>query len=1194
MSTLAAARAAPAARGGSIVIGSDVERWYKDAVIYELHVRSFQDSDNDGIGDFRGLLTRLDYLADLGVNALWLLPFYPSPLRDDGYDISDYRRIHPSYGTLRDFRSFLREAHRRGLRVITELVLAHTSDEHPWFVRARRAAPDSVQRDYYLWSDTPDRFSEARVIFKDFESSNWTYDPVAGAYFWHRFYSHQPSLNYDSPAIRSEILAVVDFWLEMGVDGLRLDAVPYLYAREGTTCENLPETFAFLRDLRSHIDERFTGRMLLAEANQWPEDAAAYMGDGDSCHMAFHFPLMPRMFMAARQEDRFPIVDILAETPAVPAECQWALFLRNHDELTLEMVTDEERDYMYRVYAQDPQARINVGIRRRLAPLLGNDRTLIELMNGLLCSLPGTPIIYYGDEIGMGDNIYLGDRNAVRTPMQWGGDRNAGFSRANPQRLYLPVVIDPGYHAQAVNVEAQQENSSSLLWWMRRLLGARSRYRAFSRGSLEMLFPDNRKVLAFLRCYEDERILVVANLSRYAQAVELDLSEFRGSVPVELFGTTEFPAVGELPYFVTLGPHGFYWFSLESQDATEPAKRGRIAVQGSWDQVLSGRSLMALEDMLPGWLAEQRWFSGKAGRVRSVEMFEAVPIHPGPEQTGTAQSDGSRRRSGEQGGGDGHSTGERGDADGRRSSEQGAGERRRSSDAIAQLALLGVELGDGTMTTYVLPLAYATGQRAEELVHWHPEAVLAELRIEAPSQRVERRGRRARLDGEGADGLIYDAVWDPTFARVLVAAVARRRQIKGHAGRLVGVPAPALRQLDAGLAEVEPAPMSAEQSNTSIAFGGRLIAKVQRRVEPGVNPAVEMGRFLGERSRFGHTSLVGGSLEYRPEGLGREPISLVTLEQFVPNEGDGWNHVVDGLAHSLEDVLAATSGTEELRSVLPARMLECADFTSGRSDDRLSSLPEAAQILVGPQLEWAALLGKRTAELHLALASDKDDPDFAPEPLTAIDRQSMSHAARSSAKRVFRLVRPLASRSAAVQEVLEHDDEVIRRLQVLSAQRIRASRIRCHGDYHLGQVLWTGKDFVIVDFEGEPARSLGQRRLKRPALVDVAGMIRSFHYASRAAALRLNVSQSAAEELAELEPWLVLWYRTVAGTFLGSYLESAAGAPFLPDGRDELGALLDFLLLEKAVYELGYEANRRPDWIEIPARGILELLEGGS
>jgi maltose alpha-D-glucosyltransferase/alpha-amylase len=537
-------------------------RWYKDAVIYELHVRAFSDSDGDGVGDFAGLTRKLDYLQDLGVTALWLLPFYPSPLRDDGYDIADYGDVHPSYGALRDVEVLLREAHRRGLRVITELVLNHTSDQHAWFQRARRAKAGSAWRNFYVWSDDAKRYPEARIIFKDFETSNWTWDPVANAYYWHRFYSHQPDLNFDNPAVRRAMLQVVDFWLKLGVDGLRLDAVPYLYERDGTNCENLPETHGFLRALRRHVEEHFEDRMLLAEANQWPEDAVAYFGAGDECHMAFHFPLMPRLFMATHMEDRFPVIDILAQTPAVPESCQWAVFLRNHDELTLEMVTDEERDYMYRVFAHDPQARINLGIRRRLAPLLGNHRRRIELLNGLLLSLPGTPVIYYGDEIGMGDNIYLGDRNGVRTPMQWTSGRNAGFSLASPQRLYLPVVVEAEYHPEAVSVEQQQRNTHSLLWWMKRLIGLRKRFKAFGRGTLEVLYPENRKVLAFVRRFEEERLLVVANLSRFVQYAELDLAAFRGAVPVEVFGGTEFPAVGDRPYFVTLAPHAFFWFAL--------------------------------------------------------------------------------------------------------------------------------------------------------------------------------------------------------------------------------------------------------------------------------------------------------------------------------------------------------------------------------------------------------------------------------------------------------------------------------------------------------------------------------------------------------------------------------------------------------------------------------------------------------
>ena len=545
--------ATPAVEALRTVAGETTPLWYKDAIIYQVHVRAFSDSTGDGVGDFPGLTSKLDYLQDLGVTALWLLPFYPSPLKDDGYDIANYTNVHPSYGTLKDFKVFLREAHARQLRVITELVLNHTSDQHPWFQRARRAKPGSTARDFYVWSDTPEKYKEARIIFKDFETSNWTWDPVAKAYFWHRFYSHQPDLNFENPQVQRELLQTVSFWLRMGVDGMRLDAVPYLFEQEGTNCENLPETHAFLKELRRYVDEEFPGRMLLAEANQWPEDASAYFGDGDECHTAFHFPIMPRLFMAKHMEDRFPIVDILQQTPAIPANCQWVLFLRNHDELTLEMVTDEERDYMYRVYAHDPQARINLGIRRRLAPLLNNNRRTIELLHGLLFSLPGTPVIYYGDEIGMGDNIYLGDRDGVRTPMQWSADRNAGFSQANPQRLYLPVVIDPEYLYETVNVETQRNNPQSFWWWIKRLIAVRNQHPAFGRGSLELLLPDNAKVLAFIRQMDDDRILIVANLSRFSQYVELDLSAHEGAVPVELFGHTRFPAIGKLPYLLTSG-----------------------------------------------------------------------------------------------------------------------------------------------------------------------------------------------------------------------------------------------------------------------------------------------------------------------------------------------------------------------------------------------------------------------------------------------------------------------------------------------------------------------------------------------------------------------------------------------------------------------------------------------------------------
>ena len=1093
----------------SVPVGSEVH-WYQDAVFYELHVRAFHDSNGDGIGDFRGLVQKLDYLEELGVTTLWLLPFYPSPLRDDGYDISDYRDVHPDYGTLRDFRTFLREAHRRGLRVVTELVLAHTSDAHPWFQRARRARPGSVHRHFYVWSDTPDRFRDARVIFRDFETSNWAWDPVANAYFWHRFYSHQPSLNYDNPAVRQAIFDIVDYWLDMGVDGLRLDAVPYLFAREGTSCENLPETMEFLRDLRAHVDGRYADRMLLAEANQWPEDAVAYMGNGDMCHMAFHFPLMPRMFMAARQEDRFPIVDILAETPPAPSGCQWALFLRNHDELTLEMVTDEERDYMYRAYAQDPRARVNVGIRRRLAPLLGNDRALIEMMNGLLFSLPGTPIVYYGDEVGMGDNIYLGDRDAVRTPMQWNADRNAGFSRANPQQLYLPIVIDPGYHAEAVNVEAAEANSNSLLWWMRRIIHLRQRYKAFSRGTLEHLRTDNRKVLAFLRRYEDELLLVVVNLSRFVQSVELDLSELCGAVPVELFGNTRFPPVGDLPYFLTLGSHGFYWFSLELDPEARRGPDARLRVRGRWEEIFS--SPEPLEAILARHIAGRRWFVSKARTITSVSLLDTLPL------------------------------GDRG-------------------DPVAQLAIVRVELDQGSPELYQLPLAFAGGDRAQAFRRWHPESIVADLRV-----------------GD-EEGILYDAVWEPEMSRAVFSMIGRRRSLQTGEGRAWGAPSPHYRALRRAIpADVQPSPLSAEQSNSSVLLADRAILKFVRRVEEGINPGVELGRFLTERARFPHAPRSGGSLEYRSNQRASRPMTLATVEELVPNEGDGWSYVVDALTHGVEEAIAHGSETAN-RPQVPGL------FSLGPDDcppDHLYSY-----------VEWASLLGQRTGELHVALASDKQDPAFAPEPMTPVERLSLYHGARALTRQVFRQVRE-SSPSSAVNAVLRHERDILERLRVITTVRAEAQRIRVHGDYHLGQVLWTGKDIVIIDFEGEPARSLGQRRLKRPAAMDLAGMIRSFHYASRTVAMRADRDLVGPQGHRELEPWLFQWYRWVSAGFLRAYLAVPGTLDLLPKDDKQLASLLDFFLLEKAVSELGYEANARPDWVDIPARGILDVLDTAS
>ncbi len=1097
------------------LIAADPETatWYKDAVIYQAHVRAFADSDGDGIGDFKGLLGKLDYLQELGVTALWLLPFYPSPLRDDGYDISDYRKVHEAYGTLRDFRAVLRGAHARGIRVITELVLAHTSDEHPWFKRARMAPAGSIYRDFYTWSDTPDKYADARIIFQDFETSNWAFDPVAKAYYWHRFYSHQPALNYDSPHVRQAMFDVVDYWLEMGVDGLRLDAVPYLYSREGTTCENLPETYAFLQDLRRHIDSRFSDRMLLAEANQWPEDAVKYLAGGEACQMAFHFPLMPRMFMAARQEDRYPIVDILNETPAIPENCQWGLFLRNHDELTLEMVTEDERDYMYKVYAEDPQARVNVGIRRRLAPLLGNDRRLIEMMNGLLFSLPGAPIVYYGDEIGMGDNIYLGDRNGVRTPMQWDSDRNAGFSTANPQRLYLPVIIDPEYHAQAVNVAAQEQNPNSLLWWMRRLIALRNRYQAFARGELEMLYPENRKVLAFLRKYGEETVLVVVNLSRFTQAVELDLSAYRGAIPTELFGSTDFPEVGDLPYFITLGGHGFYWFSLQRRTAVEP-RRDPIVVTGPWTDAVRGGSRAPLNRVLGPYLATRRWFRDKSRRIRATSIADVIEIPP--------------------------ATGMGGQSPGR-------------------LVIVDVQLDQGLPERYVLTVGHALSEEAAEICKWRPESVMCDIRS---------------ADG---DGVLYDAVTAAPFVKALVELMGRRRQLNGTAGRLEPSPTRTFRRMRDGITPETPAvPISAEQSNTSVIVGNQLVVKVIRRLEDGVNPDVEVSGFLTDVARFPNAPRLGGSISYATDD--DDAAAIVVAQEYVANEGDGWSYVLDALSRVLAEVITHPS-QDELRIAVSADPLTAAAATPARDHP-----------LVGPHLHWAEMLGRRTGELHLALAIDGTDEAFAPEPFTAVDRRSLHHGAKSLLRRSLRALRSIPEPSDCVRELLGREADILARLEATMRRPISARKIRCHGDYHLGQVLWTGKDFMLIDFEGEPARPLSARRLKRPPLVDVAGMIRSFHYVSRVAGDRLSRELTLADERARLDPLTTLWYRSITGVFLRSYLATAGAGGFLPTSDGELADLLDFLLLEKGIYELGYEADNRPTWVDIPARGVLDLL----
>ncbi len=1109
--------------------------WYRNAVIYQMHVRSFADSNGDGIGDFNGLISRLDYLEQLGVTAVWLLPFYPSPLKDDGYDIADYTGVNPSYGTIADVRRFIDEAHKRQIRVITELVINHTSDQHAWFQRARRAPKGSPQREFYVWSDTPDKFGEARIIFKDFEPSNWSFDRVAGQYYWHRFFHHQPDLNFDNPAVHDAVFQICDFWMAAGVDGVRLDAVPYLYEREGTSCENLPETHAFLRKLRKHVDDSWPGRMLLAEANQWPEDAIAYFGNGDECQMNFHFPLMPRLFMALRMEDRYPIIDILEQTPPLPPGAQWAMFLRNHDELTLEMVTDEERDYMWRVYASDPAARINLGIRRRLAPLLDNSRRKIELMNALLFSMPGSPIVYYGDEIGMGDNIYLGDRNGVRTPMQWSADRNAGFSRANPQRLFLPIIIDPEFHYEAVNVEAQMANPSSLLWWMRRLIALRKRHPVFGRGDMKFLSPSNAKVLVFLRRDESENLLVVANLSRFSQPVSLDLLDYVGWKPVELFGNVKFPAVdADGKYSLSVGPHGFYWFHLEP--ATPPATQIQavpdIQVRRIGGSLLDTPDFQrALEERLPQLLPARRWFTSKAKTIRGVSVIERVPLLGAPPRENNGSAPGA------------------------------------AVPTQRVLFIVKVEFLEGEQEVYALPLSALQNSETD------PAALLQAV-DESDERWIIRDGMR---DGELARGLLRMAIEG-------AEAAGSNYRLLGRQIVLSNVPPPDLATLTAKISQ-------REQSNTNIVFGDELIFKLYRRMDEGLNPELEISQHLTEVG-FPNTASVRGALELVGRGSRR---TLAVALTFVPHQSDAWETFRDHAQRYLEAVDALTD--EQVQQAL------CIPGDPGCHGPENGPPIETAK-LMADSLEMARLLGRRTAEMHAALADDRGDPAFTPEPFNLSYQRSLLQSMRNTTRLAMQTISAridalTGEAQEMARQLLAREADILRKFHELTLRPLRAARSRIHGDYHLGQVLWTGKDFIIIDFEGEPLRSIGERRLKRSPLRDVAGMVRSFDYAAWTALRRhwdLLPKEGAGGGTAQLRE-RELRAALSGGAWLSREFVRAYAIrlrevrpDLIPENREDGELVLRSWVLEKALYEIQYELNSRPDWADIPLRAVLNFL----
>jgi len=1083
--------------------------WYKDAVIYQLHIKAFFDSNDDGFGDFRGLTSKLDYIKDLGVNTVWLLPFYPSPLRDDGYDVADYHNVHPQYGTRNDFRQFVREAHRRGLRVITELIVNHTSDQHPWFQAARRAPPDSPKRDYYVWSDSDQKYRGTRIIFTDTEPSNWTWDPVAKAYFWHRFFSHQPDLNFDNPKVLRAVFRAMRFWLDMGVDGFRLDAIPYLVEREGTNNENLPETHAVIREIRTLLDAHYQNRLLLAEANQWPEDVREYFGNADECHMAYHFPLMPRMYMAIAQEDAHPVVEIMQQTPDIPDSCQWAIFLRNHDELTLEMVTSRERDYMYKMYAADPRARINLGIRRRLAPLMENDIDRIKLMNSLLLSMPGSPIIYYGDEIGMGDNIFLGDRNGVRTPMQWSPDRNAGFSRADPQRLYLPPIMDPVYGYEAVNVESQSRDPSSLLHWMKRMLAVRNTSRAFGRGRLTFLKAGNRKILAYLREYGDEVILCVANVGRSAQPVELGLERFKGRVPVELLGRTAFPPIGELPYLLTLPAHGFYWFRLATdvdvprwhEEHLAPEDLPVLVLFDGWssffrDRVVPWRIRMAektsaqLEtQVLPRYIEKQRWYAAKGEPIKRAHFADHALWQVG--------------------------------------------------DHTWLIALVEVE-GPAERATYLMPLALAWEDGEEERLRGLAPMTIAKVRQQANV------------------GVMGEAFADEAFCRAVVLAIGAGKEIATAHGTLRFAPTRAFAEL----AGPDPGKLPASRphalsSNTIVMLGERLFWKGYRRLRPGENPELEVGRFLTETARFPNCVPVAGAIEYR--GADGTPVTIGILQGYVANQGDGWAYTLDYVERFLEDHRTATE-------------------------------PPHADVH-GAYLALAETLGQRTGELHCALGVRTGAPAFDPEDIAAEEVEAWKRRTRDEALATLKLLGERVAglpepASAEARTLLARTDDVVRHIEAVPAPARAMRKTRFHGDYHLGQVLLANNDFVIIDFEGEPARPLEERRSKGSPLRDVAGMLRSFNYA-RWAALR-RAAQSG-DDLARLGPLAAAWESEARAAFLGAY-EASVQASGLYGSVEEARALAGLFELEKALYELRYELGNRPDWVGIPLAGILALV----
>lgn len=1065
--------------------------WYKDCIIYQLNVKSYRDSNVNGIGDFKGLIQKLDYIQNLGINAIWLLPFYPSPLKDDGYDIADYYNIHADYGTLNDFKDFLKAAHQRGIRIIIELVINHTSDQHPWFKKARISEEGSIYRNFYVWSNDQEKYKEARIIFKDYENSNWTWDPVAKAYYWHRFYSHQPDLNFDNPSVIREIFRVVDYWFNMGVDGMRLDAVPYLFEKEGTNCENLPETHKFLKNLNLHINNKFKNKMLLAEANQWPEDAVAYFGNGDESQMAFHFPLMPRFFIALQMGERFPIIDIMEQTPAIPEQCQWVMFLRNHDELTLEMVTDEERDYMYRFYAKDKRARINLGIRRRLAPLIENDRRKIELLNILLLSFNGTPIIYYGDEIGMGDNYYLGDRNGVRTPMQWSSDTNAGFSEANPQELFLPIIIDPEYHYEAINVRVQQRNTSSLLWWMKRAIAIRKLHKAFSRGSIEFLYPINSRILAFIRKYEDEIILVVVNLSKFSQAVELDLSKYLGFVPVDLFSGNKFPIVKESRYILTLNSHDYYWFIFHEYKQLTAIKEINIP-----EIPFNSEFCRSLNPECKKILLEYLRVSWKGRKVlmdiQDISLLDSYII----------------------------------------------------DDSLSGHYFFIIKvIYTNTLYTYLpLTLAISPKDRATNIIVDYPSAILA------------------NLDLRGHKYIFYESLYSNEHRKNLFLSLLKSSNIKCSSGQIKTVVVKGMKKLLVNKNVLIHSYVHREESGfVSIIYSDSFLLKLYRRIENDTNPDIEIIRTLAHKTKFTNVLPYVGEISYLSDTT--PELNIGIIQKYLHNEGTAWHYIINASKHHYDSALSRKP----------------MDINSDSISKKLFDYKEYVQDSVAHRdiqdkisFEMVALLGKRTAEFHCAVAGVIDDDNFIPEPYTSLYQRSIYQTIWSLTKNSFRLLslnNDLQSLFVKICQISVNDMEasILKYIKQLLVIKIIAKKIRIHGDYHLGHILFTGKDFLI-DFEGNSEIPYSERLLKRSALRDIAAMLWSFHFATNSAMYSLK--QSNLEEEKYLEIIAEKWWVALCNDFLYSYSIELQNTQIIPDDKNIINYLITIFLLERILIDM--------------------------